>query len=193
MHDHRWENFCCSVEKPERCLNVTVGVSTRAKISSWLIRTLLKSPISHAWVAYDDNDFGIRRVMQAEWYGYEDIPYKTFERKNIIVAEFDCKKSLDVGVISAAKLLGSDYDFKSAILLKLKRIIGSIKNLEKFNSPSQLMCSEAVARILQCSNIEFPHNPELTSPLDLLNFFLTDKHFKLIKRSNRLDEYLRRG
>jgi hypothetical protein len=156
--------------------NVTVGVSTTNKWQSKLIRWVLGSPCSHAWIAYDSYDFGFRRVIQAEWYGFEDIPWTRWKQKNILIAEFfPTGKDVWESVQWLANFLGAAYDFRAAVLTKISRYLRSIIK-QPFKDPSKLMCSEAVVRMLQRANYEsfLDLDPEGTGPHDCLRVMVKD-------------------
>lgn len=156
--------------------NITIGFSTTNKWQSRLIRHILNSPCSHAWIAYDSHDFGFRRVLQAEWYGFEDIPWEKWKSKNILVAEFyPTGHDLWPAVQWLARHLGSDYDYKAAALLRFKRFFSTFIK-RPFSDPDKLMCSEAVCRALARSGYEsfLFLDPEAVDPKECLLTCLKD-------------------
>lgn len=173
--------------------NVTVGFSTTNKWQSRLIRRVLDSPCSHAWVAYDSHDFGFRRVIQAEWYGFEDIPWEKWKSKNILVAEFfPTGHDPWPAVQWIARLLGSDYDYKSAALLRFKRFFSTFVK-RPFSDPTKLMCSEAVCRVLSRSGYEsfLLLDPEAVDPKKCLLTCLNDSdNFEVKWMSDHLVSWL---
>ena len=138
---------------------------------SRIIRWVTRSPVSHAWVAFDTPTFG-RVVMQAETWGYEIRPWDLWQQQNIRVAEFvpigpDVAPSI---VELAPQYLGRKYDWKGAILAGLWRWCGRwIKG--RFNTPYRLMCSEATLRIFQHSEYSsLSHfDAEVTHPRRVLD------------------------
>jgi len=108
-------------------------------------------------------------VLQAELHGYETIPWKRWLTQNRLVAAFE-PTDLDLmpDVRFIAQYLGVDYDLKSALWSGIKRWFG--KRWRSISSPRQLMCSEAVCRMLQNGEILCVANlnPELVNPQELL-------------------------
>lgn len=174
-------------------LNVTIGFSTTNKVSSGIIRWLTQSPCSHAWFAFDDDTLGMRMVMQAEWWGYEIRPWPRWIKENKLIAEFEptCDKlHMTKAVRAMARELGTRYDFGSAAWVGIKgwlrRWIQSGLTLRPSRTPHQLMCSEAVVRLLGHAGLLLPRglDPELVSPGDLLSTLKGSSRFA--KRPNEV-------
>lgn len=154
--------------------NVSVGFSTTAKWISGVIRWITRGRVSHAWISFYDPCLDTRFVMQAEWWGYELRPRARWERENLLVAEYELP-DLDMvsAVLSMTKEIGSPYDWWSAFWSGakswLRRWFGSRFSLRPSRTPHQLMCSEAVARILADAGFPFQEGIllELVSPTDL--------------------------
>ena len=149
--------------------SVVVGFSTTNKFMSRLIRWVTRGKSSHAWIRYWDESLEQYMVIQAELHGYETIPWARWKTKNRLVSAY-VPTSLDLmpGVRHIARLLGVDYDLRSAIWTGLKRWFG--KRLKRAtSSPKKLMCSEAVCRALQFSGVACVKDldPETVSPQDL--------------------------
>jgi len=184
-------------QPPATCVGITVGFSTTNKWISRVIRWVMRSPCSHAWLAYDDPTLGMRLVMQAESWGYELRPWLRWRKENILVAEFvPTGPNLDESLKWIATFLGARYDYKAAILSGLWRWFGrAIRG--KFNNPDKLMCSEGVVRFLQHANYRTVRNldPETTNPKRLLircfrharEFTLTFALPKVLKRYEERD------
>ena len=149
---------------------------------SRFIRWITKSPFSHAWIAFYDVTLGQRMVMQAEAWGYEVRPWKRWSRENIWKYEFvlPYDAHADSAVSEISKYLGSDYDYKSAILLGIKNWIK--KWLKKpLHSPGKLMCSEAVIRFLGMTSLgNYGLDPELSAPEMLLEKMEVDNRLTLL-------------
>lgn len=149
---------------------ITIGFSTTNKWTSRLIRWVLRSPCSHAWIAFDDAVLDARVVLQAETWGYELRPWNRWKQQNILVAEFTpTKKPLDASLRWIATFLGAQYDYRAAILSGLWRWWGRFFK-SRFNDPKKLMCSEGVVRFLQHGNYTAVTglDPEVTNPKHLL-------------------------
>lgn len=156
-------------------LNVTIGFSTTNKVASRLIRWAARAPCSHAWVAFYDSALGLRMVMQAEWRGFELRPWARWARENRLVAEYRVTGlQMAEPLRMLARELGGNYDFKSAFWVGLRswlhRFFRTRFSLRPSRTPHQLMCSEAVTRLLTWAGAPFPQglDPELISPGDLL-------------------------
>ncbi len=159
-------------------MNTRIGFSTPKSFNpvSWLVRKLTGSTASHAFFIYLDKDWEVDMVMEAHEYGFRLMSLAHFEKKNEIVATFNPKSSIDVGVRHVAlEYLGRAYDwgglFGSAVLLFgrwLKR-----KWHNPWNASKAVFCSESVVIAMQKSGYEgaaelVPHD---TTPQDLLEFF----------------------
>ena len=123
---------------------------------------------SHALIAHDDAALGRRMVLQAEAHGFEHITWDQWMRKNILLAELiPTGKSLERALRWLSGYLGSAYDFKSAFLVWVRRIIGRMIRF-RFDDPAKLMCAEAVIRMLREGSYGTVADPEMTSAYELL-------------------------
>jgi hypothetical protein len=153
-------------------LNATLGFSTtNLAISSAIRRVMGNSPVSHAWIAFNNPEpLFIRYVLQAETTGIQQIPWNQWLTKgNILKAEFDLDgPELDIKW-AIEKFVGLPYDWQSAGLAGCWRWLGRWLQ-SNGQSPKRLMCSEFVLRVLQHANYDsVAHfNPEVTNPLRLL-------------------------
>jgi hypothetical protein len=123
-------------------------------------------------------------VMQAEWWGYEVRPWARWQKENIIVAEFEpvgC--DLLDAIRKIAVELGTKYDYRSAFWLGVtswvRRWLKSRLSLRVSRTPHQLMCSEAVVRLLNYGEYKVVQgvDPELVSPEDLLKLVRSSDEF----------------
>lgn len=156
-----------------------VGFSTTNKFMSRIIRWVTRGKSSHAWLRYWDETLQMYMVIQAEMHGYETIPWNKWLTKNNLISAFEHRrKDLTDGVRFVAKQLGSDYDFRSALWTGLKRWFGK-KAKRGLHSPKKLMCSEAVIRALQHSEVVCVEsvNPEVTSPAELYSILNESEEF----------------
>jgi hypothetical protein len=125
-----------------------------------------------------DASLGLQMVMQAEAWGFEVRPRKRWEQENILVAEFEpIGSSLDESLRWLATNLGSDYDYRSALYVGLKRWFGRLMKSVK-STPGKLMCSESLTRMLQYAEYDAVQdlNPEITGPKDLIYRCLKSTH-----------------
>ena len=171
----------------EKSYNITIGFSTTKQPISKLIRWFTGSACTHAFIAFHDASLNIRVVMQAEAWGFELRPWKRWIKSNILVAEYKPDAfPLEKSLLYISKLLGANFDFKSAILLGIKywllRWFKTRFTLNPNYSPRKLMCSEAVIRFLLKGKYKSIKNlnPELTSPGELLGIIMESKEFKEI-------------
>jgi len=153
-------------------LGITIGFSTTNKLISRFIRWITRSPVSHAWIAFDDHCLQTRLVMQAESWGYEVRPWKRWKRENTLVAEFEpTGPPLEENLVWIAQFLGAKYDYRSAIWSGLWRWFGRWVR-GKFHTPGKLMCAEATIRFLLHRELysSLAHfDPEVTNPKRLMD------------------------
>lgn len=175
----------------EKVLDITIGFSTTNKFLSRTIRWITRAPCSHAWFAFDDATLGIRLVMQAEWWGYEVRPWTRWLKENRLVAEFDpVDLEFAPAVQAMAQELGTRYDWGSAAWVGVKgwvrRWFHSGLTVRPSRTPHQLMCSEAVVRLLMHAGYQFAPglDPELVSPGDLLG--ILQKSAQFLQRPNEV-------
>jgi hypothetical protein len=162
---------------------ITVGFSTTKKFMSKLIRWITRSPVSHAWIAFDDETLGMRMVMQAETWGYEIRPWNRWCKENVLVAEFSivCPR-VPESLRWIATFLGTRYDYRAAILSGIWRWVKRWFKGRCLNDPTKLMCSEGVIRMLQdaeCAAV-LDLDPDATNPKVLLGrVLLARKEFPI--------------
>ncbi len=176
-------------------LNITIGFSTQNNLSSRLIRWITQSPCSHSFIAFDDSALRMRLIMQAKAWGFELRPLKRWLNKNLVVAEFKpMAQPLEGALLAIAELLGTKFDYRSGIVVLLVSLFvrwtKSRFSLKVNSSPSKLICSEAVIRLLKMADYKAVRdlNPEITSPGALLRVVMGNPdEFEL---SNRNTTYL---
>ena len=171
----------------EKSYNITIGFSTTKQPISKIIRWFTGSACTHAFIAFHDGSLNMRVVMQAEAWGFELRPWKRWRKSNILVAEYEpVAHPLGKSLFYLSRLLGANFDFRSAVLLGIKywllRWFKTGFTLNPNYSPKKLMCSEAVIRFLVKGKYKtIKHlNPELTSPGELLGTVMESKEFKKI-------------
>lgn len=169
--------------------NVTFGFSTTTKFMSWVIRRVLKSYVSHGWIAFDDATLNRRMVLQAETWGYECVPFSYWRTKNIRIAEFEpIGPPLEPHLQWLGGKIGCEYDYSAAFwsgIVQLFKNIGlRIGNVRKgrWGNPNQYMCFEMLVRMLQRAKYgSFEGlDPELANPRDMLGLmFRNPSEFSL--------------
>ena len=163
---------------------VWIGFSTTNLLVSRLIRWVTRGKCSHAWVSFWDDTLQQYMVMQAELHGYEVVPWKRWQSKNKLVAAFAPVEAVDLmpDVRFIGQYLGASYDLKSAVWSGLKRWVKS-RWRRPSKSPSSLMCSEAVCRLLQNGKFQCVAgvNPELVSPQELWDLLAKSPDFRQVK------------
>jgi len=151
---------------------ITIGFSTTNKWMSGVIRWITRSPVSHAWIGFEDATLGISLVLQAEAWGVELRPRSRWEKENKAKAVFSSPDSGDRLKVLISETLGARYDWRSAGLLGIigwaKRWVKSRFTLRLSRSPKRLMCAELVTRYLHALGLAKDLDEETSSPLDLL-------------------------
>lgn len=161
-----------------------------SKLIRWGIRDAQGwSLVSHSWIACDWPALNDRVVLEAEWYGYRPTSWDLWSKKNILMAEFDTKREVDLAYLKGK--IGLPYDWVSAALLGFWRHGKTwLKHMNR--SPGKLMCSEITADTLNYSgfNIVENENLETLGPLRLFKkcanhtseFSIRRAHPEIIKR-----------
>jgi hypothetical protein len=148
----------------------------------------------------------MRLIMQAKAWGFELRPLKRWLNKNLVVAEFKpIAHPLENALLAIAELLGTKFDFRSGIVVLVVsffvRWTKSRFSLKVNNSPSKLICSEAVIRLLKMADYRTVRDldPETTSPGDLLRavmgspdeFELSNKNITYLYYDRKLKSLLK--
>ncbi len=156
---------------------VFVGFSTPRRWNplSALIRAMMKSPVSHAWLLVEDPLFGLRLVLEAHSTGFRLIALPQFVRDNKIVYLVQVAHPIEPGLPEAGGWLGDEFDVKGLFgifLTLVGRWLDRKAWKNPFTSSRALFCSEAVVRVLKAAR--FPKaeklGDETTTPADLLAF-----------------------
>jgi hypothetical protein len=155
-------------------MSTRIAFSTsKESIVSKIIRWFTKSRTSHCFLVYYDLDFDRDMVMESTEGGYKITPFSKYESS--LVAIFEPKQSIDVGLKKSVDWLEEDYDYSGLIGMAWVCLGKFLKR--KWNNPfcssKSMFCSEAVVKVLQLSN--YPGSEQFdassTSPEDLLKFF----------------------
>lgn len=163
-------------------MSVRVGFSTPNRFNpvSWLVRRLTRSKASHTWFLYWDSDLEMNMVMEAHELGFRLIPFDHFKRSNTVVALFDPRCSIDVGLkLIAREYLSSRYDFAGLLGMAWVKLGRWLKR--KWRNPLQsarhLFCSEALALAMRLSDgyDDFKLDPEAVDPQTMLEYFEQDR------------------
>jgi len=151
-----------------------IGFSTSTHLLSRLIRHLTRSPASHAFLLYWDEDFKRDMVLEANGKGFNLIPFDLFQRINTVVEVRDLGRPLNQGLVHVSQWIGTRYDGLGMIgmgMVLLGRILKR-RWANPLGASSSLFCSEAIVRALIADG--FPGasalDPESTSPADLMVF-----------------------
>ena len=157
-------------------MTTRVGFSTSpTNILSRIIRWFTKSRVSHAFLVYKDSDFDRDMVMEATLGGFKIVPFDKFSQSTTVIALFDPKHSLDVGLNKAVDLLGEDYDYTGLFGMMFVLFGRWLKRKWRnpWSSSKSMFCSEAVARVMRWSLYPGTEEMEMedTTPEDLLEFF----------------------
>lgn len=155
---------------------ITFGFSTSNSIASGIMRWFTKSKASHAWIAFDSSELGIRMIMHATIGGFKLNQWNKWKKNKIIVAEFECLEDLSDGLKIMASQLDNHYDYLEVIMLAFKRWFKKFKN--PIQDKTRLSCSEALTLLLQTHNFALDMDPSSTTPEDLLNFCENNKTFQ---------------
>lgn len=130
-------------------MSINVCFSTSNAWISRLIRWFDKSDVSHALITFYDETFDQVFVLEANGRGYMPIPWAKWRQTHTLVRRYDLDIPLaqqQAALREMGNLLGAEYDRIGLIghlWLKIKR---RAKN--PFDTPTKLICSEAVARFL---------------------------------------------
>lgn len=155
-------------------LTTRVGFSTSKHPISAVIRWVTRSPASHAWLVYWDQDFQRDMVMEASAYGFRLIPFSVFQKNNTVIEVHDLGVMLHQGLSSVSDWLGSRYDGLGLIGMLWVYLGRMLKRRwsNPLGSPHGMFCTEAIVRALQADL--FPGSsalvPEGSSPPDLMVF-----------------------
>lgn len=158
---------------------IVIGFSTSEGFISKAIRWFSRSEVSHAWVAFDCAELGLRLIMHATVGGFKLNQWKRWKKGNKVVAQFTCREDLSDGLLKMAKQLDHEYDYLSVIAMIPRRWLGKL-----FRNPvrdrKKLHCSEALARLLQAHGFAKELDPESTTPGDLLEFCRSSEAFEQV-------------
>ncbi len=156
---------------------VYVGFSTPRRWNplSALIRAMMRSSVSHAWLLVEDPAFQLRLVLEAHTTGFRLVSFARFVRDNRVVALVEPGHPIDPGLPEAGGWLGDQFDVLGlfGIFLALVGRWFSRKRWKNpFTSTHALFCSEAVVRVLQAAHYPGAERleDETTTPQDLLDF-----------------------
>ncbi|MGD9209157.1 MAG: hypothetical protein PVI90_00200 [Desulfobacteraceae bacterium] len=186
---HKTTNTTINNARPfDVAQHITIGFSTTNHFVSKAIRWVTHSLCSHAWFCYNEQVVNtnkiIRKVAQAEWFGYETRPRWRWDKQQILIAEFELIGPDASNAIHTVlnKYLGSKYDYRAAMFTGLWHLSNRLFK-SNFKNPSKLMCSEGVIRMLNHANYQIGRhlNPEITSPQRLMQHcFQWPNELKLI-------------
>jgi hypothetical protein len=157
---------------------VYVGFSTPRRWNplSALIRAMMRSKTSHAWLLVEDPLFGLRLVLEAHSTGFRLISFANFVRDNKVVAIVAPAHPLEHGMPEAGGWLGDEFDVLGLFGIFLTMVAKWFARRawrNPFTSTRALFCSEAVVRVMKAAH--YPGagrlGDETTTPAELLAFF----------------------
>ena len=157
---------------------VRVGFSTSNALISRVIRFFSGQRFSHAFLIYEDRDFGGQYVMEAAWDGYRLIHRDDALRDATLVVILDPKHDLSKILEVSGRWLGSRYDYAGLVGAALVTVARWART--KIRNPMQdaksVFCSESIVVGLQ--QIGYPGAERLdaasTTPTDLFKFFKSE-------------------
>ena len=166
---------------------VYVGFSTPRRWNplSALIRAMMRSRVSHAWLLVEDPLFELRLVLEAHSTGFRLISFANFVRDNKVVAIAAPAHPVEPGLPEAGGWLGDQFDVLGLFGIFLTLVAGWFRRKawrNPFTSSRALFCSEAVVRVLKAAR--YPGagrlGDETTTPAELLAFFEAEPGCRLV-------------
>ncbi len=156
---------------------VFVGFSTPRRWSplSALIRAMMRSKTSHAWLLVEDPLFELRLVLEAHSTGFRLISLAEFVKANRVVALVETAHPVEPGLPEAGGWLGDQFDVLGLFGIFLTLVAKWFQRKawrNPFTSSRALFCSEAVVRVLKAADYPGAERlgDETTTPADLLAF-----------------------
>lgn len=156
---------------------VFVGFSTPRRWNplSALIRAMMRSKASHAWLLVEDPLFQLRLVLEAHSTGFRLISLAEFVKRNKVVALVEPAHPIAPGLPEAGGWLGDEFDVLGLLGIFLTLVARWFRRKawrNPFASSRALFCSEAVVRVLKAA--DYPGagrlGDETTTPAELLAF-----------------------
>ncbi len=160
---------------------VYVGFSTPRRWNplSALIRRMMRSPASHAWLLVEDPLFQLRLVLEAHSTGFRLISFASFVKDNKVVALVepprDGDHDLQRGLPEAGGWLGDQFDLLGLFGIFLTMVARWFRRKawrNPFTSSRSYFCSEAVVRVMKAAGYPGANrlDAETTTPAELLAF-----------------------
>lgn len=166
---------------------VFVGFSTPRRWNplSALIRAMMRSQASHAWLLVEDPLFELRLVLEAHSTGFRLIAFAEFVKENRVVALVEPAHDLHRGLPEAGGWLGDQFDVLGLFgifLTLVGRWLSPRRWRNPFTSSRALFCSEAVVRVMKASRYPGAEalGNETTTPAELLAFLEADLGSRVI-------------
>jgi hypothetical protein len=166
-------NVDALVTQEQTTSNIRVAVSTPKRFNpiSWIIRTVMKAEVSHAFFVYWDTDLRMDCVLEAHELGFRIIPLRRFAQHNRIVGLYRVNASLDDGLVWMGDWIGSIYDYSGLLGMAWVMFGRFIKRKWKnpFNSTKAMFCSEMVLTVLKCGGVPWAQafDAATTTPQDI--------------------------
>lgn len=180
---------------------VLVGFSSPRRWNplSALIRRVMRSRASHAWLLVEDPLFKLRLVMEAHSTGFRLISFANFVRDNKVVAVVVPAHPLEHGLTAAGGWLGDKFDVLGLFGIFLTLVARWFKRKawkNPFTSSRALFCSEAVVRVLKAAHYPGAERlgNETTTPAELLAFLEAEAGSRVVSGEQlNLWRHLRRS
>lgn len=165
---------------------IIVGFSTPKKFNlfSWLIRTVGKSPFSHAYIRYYDTYTKTWIIYQASGRLVNMITADNFNKVEKICAEFEIPVSTETRkktIEWAQKKLGTPYGVMNIVgigCVIVARFFGKKIRNPFADGEKTMVCSELVDYVMEdIFKLGDVYDPATAMPIDDYNF-LASKSFK---------------
>lgn len=157
---------------------IQIGFNTSNALISRIIRFFTRQEVSHAFIVYDDEEFGGKFVLEANWDGYHVKPYEEAVKGSTKIILVEPRYNVTELLKVCSQWLGKPYDYPGLVGNVPVMISRWFKKKAKnpTQNPKAMFCSEAIAVALQ--KIGYPGADELdastTTPQDLLDFFKSE-------------------
>jgi hypothetical protein len=149
--------------------SINVCFSTTNGLMSRIIRWFTRAKTSHALITFRSETLDKVFVMEANGRGFMLQPWAKWRRKNTLVARYALAVPTAqqmTALRALAEFLGTEYDYVSLLGFAWRRFRARSSN--PFDDPTQLICSEAVAKFLAAAGLNEFSEAETWTPGDLL-------------------------
>jgi len=147
-------------------VKIRIGFSTTNSFVSRVIRLAIGANISHTYVRFYDEFLGAELIIHADWPGVIIEDAELFEKRNIVIEEFEFDDPrFKESIRKSLRLLRKKYDYWNIVgwawIITFKRWAKiKIKNLT--DDPKKLICVDFCMRNM---------NPVISLPYGTMNPF----------------------